>query len=1274
MDAQYDVGLVVLSLMIAVAAAHTALDLASRISATPGRSPWGWMLAGASIMGLGIWSMHFVGMIAFELPIPMAFDVWITLASLVLAILASGISLYLSARRRLPLKLVLVGGVFMGLGISAMHYVGMLAMRMQPAIAYDARLVVLSIVIAVGASSLALWLCFTLKDDEGAGGPRKKLLGALVMGLAIAGMHYTGMSAANVLPGSICRVASETALTGLLASDLAYVVAAFVGVVLSMTIVTAHYDSCLVRQAAHSLQDLDRANQALRDDARRRERDEGELRRLERFVRSTMDSLQEHICVVDSQGYILAVNKAWRQFAANNGAIPDMVSEGGNYFRVCQHATEPDGQVAADFASKLAEVLEGRLNNASVEYPCHGPEVRRWFLARITRFEGEGPECAVVLHEDITAGKLSSIAIAAEAERRRILFEQAVDGIVLLDDQRRVVEANESFCRMLGRNLDTVKSLHPWDWDVKYPTRDDFLEQWPDLPTESGIVLTQMRRLDGTRFAAEVTHSLVQWGDAPMLLCIVRDITERERVQQLIADNETRYATVLDTLVDGVIIIDSAGTIADVNLAAQRIFDYQASQLIGTNIARLMPEPHRGRHDRYIRSYLETGVARIIGTGRELVGCRRDGSQFPMDLAISEMRLKGRRMFAGVVRDVTERRSQQDKVLRLTRMRAVSGAVSALLPRITSADDLMRDVSRIVVDQGGCLLAWFGLRDGDRFRVASIYGSADAQRDLKSARYSAMPMHDVLISPSVLDGRISVQDAAANDEGLVAESMTTTFGRRVGAASTIEIPLTRGSEVIGCLGLAASEPRFFDEDQVTLLRDVSGDVSHGFEFISRTEALKYLASYDSLTRLANRELFLQSTGTAIGQSRIDGSRLALIVLDLENFKGINDTVGHAGGDALLRLFAARVTELAPAPGQASRIGGDRFGFWFSIADAQSDAAAIAQDLFLRPLAAPFDLHDATFRLRHRAGIALFPQDGDQADQLFRSAEAALKKAKIGNERLLFATAGLSDSFRERMDCENRLHHAVENRELRLEYQPKVRISDGRIEGCEALLRWTPADSRPVSPAYFVPLLEQSGLIVEVGLWAIQQALKDLACWRSAGLDTRVAVNVSPVQLRHPDFVASVEQVLRGPASDPGIDLEVTESMLMTDVDSTIGKLTQLRDAHVRISIDDFGTGYSSLSYLAQLPLDSLKIDRSFVIRMNASGATLAIVNGVISLAHALGLKVIAEGVDTAEQLVTLRDMGCDQIQGWLFSKAVDAGQFEALLREDRRLSLPTSTP
>ena len=1267
MNAAYDTGLFVLSLLIAMAASYVALDLASRVSASEGTATLWWKLAGATIMGAGIWSMHFVGMLAFELPIPISYDVRITLLSLVLAILASAISLHLSTRRHLSWTSILAGGTLMGLGISSMHYTGMFAMRMQPGIVYDTVLVVASVVIAVAASSSALWLSFMLKDEQGSGALQKKILAAVAMGVAISGMHYTGMSAAYVIPGSICVAALDTTLPGLMPSQLAYVVAAFVAIVLSMTIVTANFDARMVRQAARNLRDMEKANKALREDATQRIQAGLELRRLERFVQSTMDSLLEHICVVDSSGCILAVNRAWRQFAADNGGGPVAVSEGSNYFRVCQQATGADALVATDFARKLADVLEGRSDDASIEYPCHGPTVRRWFVARITRFQGEGPDCAVVTHEDITTSKLNSLAVAAESERRRILFEQAVDGIVLLDHQHHVIEANSSFCAMLGYDQTTIKTVHPWSWDVLHPTRDSFQQHWSTVPQESGTVVTRMRRLDGSEFAAEITRSLVHWEESPVLLCIVRDITERERAQQLISDSHTRYATVLNTLVDGVIIVDAGGIITDINPSALKIFGYHSTQLVGTNISRLMSESDRARHEGYIRSYLETGVARVLGIGRELVGRRSDGSLFPMDLAINEMSLAGQRMFTGVVRDVTERHVQQERVMRLTRMRAVSGAVSALLARITSAEDLMREVGRILVDQGGCLLAWFGVRDGARFRVASIYGAAAARQVFEAGLSSFSVTNDVPISPAVLDGRVAVGSTSADDENADPESMTLGLGWRAGAASAIEIPLKRDSQVIGCLGLLATEADFFDDEQIALLLDVAGDVAHGMEFISKAEQLTYLASYDSLTRLANRELFLQSAGTAIGRAQMDGSRLVLVLLDLENFKGVNDAIGHSGGDALLKQFASRLAELASGPGQVARIGGDRFGAWISITDAGSDAADVAQDRLLRPLNAPFDIQGEPFQLRHRAGIALFPNDGDQAEQLFRSAEAAVKMAKAANERLLFATAGLSASFRDRMRLEHRLQLAVVNQEFRLLYQPKVRLSDGRITGCEALLRWAQADSRTLSPQIFVPLLEQSGLIVDVGLWAIRQALQDLASWRSAGLHTRVAVNVSPIQLKQSDFVASVQRVLQGSSSKPGIDLEVTESMLMTDVDATIVKLSQLRDAGMRISIDDFGTGYSSLSYLARLPVDAVKIDRSFVIQMNSNPATLAIVNVVVSLAHALGLKVIAEGVDSAEQLATLRTMGCDQIQGWFYSKAVDADQFAALLREDRRL-------
>lgn len=504
----------------------------------------GWQLAGATIMGAGIWSMHFVGMLAYQLPIPMSYDLRITLLSLGFAILACAISLHMATRRRLSWATLAAGGGLMGMGIGSMHYTGMLAMRMEPAIVYDNARVAASVLIACTASSLALWLSFKLKDQQGSGALRKKAIAAAVMGLGVAGMHYTGMSAAYFPSGSICRAALELSLPSVRPSDLAYVIAAFVGAVLVMTTVTANLDASRVRQITRHLRDLGTANRALRDDVIARSTAELEVRRLERFVRSTMDSLLDHICVVDGTGSIVAVNQAWRRFAAENDADPDSVSEGTNYLQVCQVADGEEEPLGADFAALLVAVLEGRMNNAAIEYPCHSPTVSRWFLARITRFQGEGPDCAVVTHEDITASKLSSLAIAAEAERRRVLFEQAVDGIVLLDSKRRVIEANTSFCRMLGRDPETVTSFYPWDWDVLYPTREAFLARWPDLPKQSGTILTRMRRKDGSEFAAEVTHSLAVWGDARVLLCIVRDITEREHAQRIISDNETRYAKI----------------------------------------------------------------------------------------------------------------------------------------------------------------------------------------------------------------------------------------------------------------------------------------------------------------------------------------------------------------------------------------------------------------------------------------------------------------------------------------------------------------------------------------------------------------------------------------------------------------------------------------------------------------------------------------------------------------------------------------------------------
>jgi EAL domain-containing protein (putative c-di-GMP-specific phosphodiesterase class I) len=290
----------------------------------------------------------------------------------------------------------------------------------------------------------------------------------------------------------------------------------------------------------------------------------------------------------------------------------------------------------------------------------------------------------------------------------------------------------------------------------------------------------------------------------------------------------------------------------------------------------------------------------------------------------------------------------------------------------------------------------------------------------------------------------------------------------------------------------------------------------------------------------------------------------------------------------------------------------------------------------------------------KVGVAVFPDDGADVDTLFRNAEAALKKAKASGDRYLFYTQRMTAMVAGKLTLENQLRQALDNEEFVLHYQPKVNLASGKLTGAEALIRWNDPRTGLVAPGRFIPILEETGLIYDVGRWALRQAIADYLRWRSAGLPAvRVAVNVSPLQLRNHDFIAEIRQAIGIDAqAAAGLELEITESLIMEDVRHSIATLQAIRTMGVGIAIDDFGTGFSSLSYLAKLPVDTLKIDRSFVIDMTAAQEGLALVSTIINLAHALKLKVVAEGVETEEQARLLRLLNCDEFQGYLFSKPV----------------------
>jgi EAL domain-containing protein (putative c-di-GMP-specific phosphodiesterase class I) len=343
----------------------------------------------------------------------------------------------------------------------------------------------------------------------------------------------------------------------------------------------------------------------------------------------------------------------------------------------------------------------------------------------------------------------------------------------------------------------------------------------------------------------------------------------------------------------------------------------------------------------------------------------------------------------------------------------------------------------------------------------------------------------------------------------------------------------------------------------------------------------------------------------------------------------------------------------------ARIDADHFAVVLPGIKTDDNLAQQIENLMAAFLEHQFILNEAVFRIGIKVGIALFPDDGSDADILFKNAEAALKKAKQSGDRYLFHTQKMTESVAGKLALENQLRQAIDNEEFVLYYQPKVNLVSGKVTSAEALIRWNDPRTGLVQPGQFIPILEETGLIYEVGRWALHQAIRDYQRWRAAGLPAvRIAVNVSPLQLRTINFIDEIRQVI---ALDlhaaEGLELEITESLIMDNVEQNITRLQAIRAMGITIAIDDFGTGFSSLNYLAKLPVDTLKIDRTFVIEMDAPEG-LALVSTIIMVAHALKLKVVAEGVETEKQSRQLLSLNCDEMQGFLFSKPVPAEIFE----------------
>jgi diguanylate cyclase (GGDEF)-like protein/PAS domain S-box-containing protein len=435
------------------------------------------------------------------------------------------------------------------------------------------------------------------------------------------------------------------------------------------------------------------------------------------------------------------------------------------------------------------------------------------------------------------------------------------------------------------------------------------------------------------------------------------------------------------------------------------------------------------------------------------------------------------------------------------------------------------------------------------------------------------------------------------------------------------------------------------------------------------EQLEYQANHDALTGLPNRNLLSDRIRQALLISRRSHQEVAVFVLDLDNFKQIYNKLGHDVGDELLKMVAQRLNGCVRAGDTVARQGGDEFVAVIS-AQALSDTAPLIAGEIMEAIAQPLHINGHELSVTISIGISIFPKDGEDEQTLVKNAEVAMYRAKDqGHNIFQFYTDEMNAKSLARMTLEHHLRRALERDELTLHYQPKVNLSSGQISGMEALLRWQSPELGTVAPEAFIPLAEETGLIVPIGAWVLKSACAQNKAWQDAGLPLlSVAVNLSPRQFRQHNIASLIEESLRETGLDPHfLELEITESMVMQDVDRVASVLNELKRLGVYLAMDDFGTGYSSLGYLKRFPFDKLKIDQSFVRDITCDPNNAAIAKAVIAMAHSLHLKVIAEGVETQGQLNYLHRHGCDEMQGYYFSRPVPAGEFERLLLERRHL-------
>ena len=623
----------------------------------------------------------------------------------------------------------------------------------------------------------------------------------------------------------------------------------------------------------------------------------------------------------------------------------------------------------------------------------------------------------------------------------------------------------------------------------------------------------------------------------------------------------------------------------------------------------------------------------------------------------------------GISRDITD--AHDEKVALDLRSRALNliRRCNHAMLQATSEEILVDQLCQLTVDVGGYALAWVGfVRTAGPVGLLPVAWSKDGEIYLDRVRHE-LSDDELRRGAACVSARTGTTVVDRDHSGKTGMGPLSQIAREFGYNSCIAIPLRQADEIFGVLTIYADKTNAFSTDEIHLLEELTADISFGIRTL-RTRAnhnqvkqrLEFLAHHDSLTGTPNRRFLRKRFKEIVDPSQFPRREAAVLLLDVDNFKAVNDGLGHDYGDKLLIEVARGLAREIGNSGVICRYGDDEFVVLLYRDNGIGETVEFARRL-LSTFSQPVLVDGVRIHVTLSIGLSWYPVDGEDVDTLIKHADRALQCAKeSGKNSLRVFDESMRFDANEQIMLWADLNDAIRNGELVLHYQPKVDTISGRVVGAEALLRWRHPRRGCIDPATFIPIAEKSGLIIPVGEWVLREACRQVAKWITMGLRIRsVSVNVSACQLRRGDFVATVRSALRDACIPPEhIELELTESAFLNELDNAIKLLQELRQLGVKVAIDDFGTGYSSLAYLKVLRVDRLKMDRLFIRDIPRCADSVAIVKTVIQLGRNLHLSVTAEGVETLEQFDTLKELGCDEMQGYLISKPVSADEFAVM--------------